>query len=164
MKKQIAIICLFLFCIAGVKAQTYCYHFYKEYDQYDIPELHDSYLYITFKGDLIYYSKKDGSYLNDFEGKPFETLYKFYGYNDDVLVYKLWQQVHYIAGKRLVDTGFKDLKILLVSKDKTIINEVYKGAAPEYRKYGKSVEPWTKCYERCPFDECEKPHVPTMKE
>lgn len=62
MTKRLALIYLFLLCIAGMKAQTYCYHGYKKYDKNDIPQAFNNYIYITFKGDLLYSSEKDGSY------------------------------------------------------------------------------------------------------
>lgn len=164
MKKRFTLICLFMFCIAGVKAQTYCYHCYKEYDKFDVPKSKDYYTYITFKGDFVYFSKKDGSYTDGYDGKPREMLYKFYGYSDDAMVYKWWCHSlnPYYAAKAAKENRdpnpyvFSDTHILLVSKDKTKINHIFKGS--------NVVDTYTRCFERCPFDECEKPHVPTMKQ
>ncbi len=149
MAKKLTLFCVFLLCMAGLKAQTYCYHCYKKYDKFDVPEPQDKYVYITFKGDLIYFSEKDGSYPKDYKGKPIDVLYKFYGYSDDAAVYHLW-----LRGWNK-EYYYHDANYLLVSKDKTLINYHFKGS--------ELVEQHTLCYEKCPDGDCEKPHVPAMK-
>lgn len=153
MFKRLTLICLLLLAVAGVKAQTYCYHCYQEYDKFDVPKPKDGYTYFTFKGDFIYFSKKDGSYQDGYDGKPKEMLYKFFGYSDAALVYKWWCRDFYMEKEKYT---YSNAHILLVSKDKTKINYIFKGS--------KFVDACTTCFERCPYDECEKPHVPAMKE
>ncbi len=57
MTKRNILICLFVICMTGIKAQTYCYHCYKfivcengEYKYYN----QDYYTYFTFNGDCIF--------------------------------------------------------------------------------------------------------------
>lgn len=161
MIKRLSIICLLMFSMAGVKAQTYCYHCYKKYDKFEVPEPKDSYLYITFKGDLLYVSEKDGGYaISEFDGKRYENLYKYTGKKvDGAYMYASWSKLNSrpFAGK---DYDYNYRNYYLVSFDKNEINYVFSGIIGGYKT---DIEPYTLCYKRCPNEDCEQPNVPGMK-
>lgn len=158
MTKRFTLICLLLFVLADVKSQTYCYHCYKKYDKFDVPEEKNGYKYITFKGDFIYFSEKDGSYENAwwYDNKKYENLYKYTGKKvDGALMYAYWSKWGFPYGEYKYDYG----KYFLVSKDRNYINYVVKRDLN-----GKVVDnPYTLCYKKCPNEDCEKSNVPKMK-
>ena len=158
MTKRLTLVCFLLFFIVGVKAQTYCYHCYKKYDKFDVPEEKNSYKHITFKGEYMYFSEKDGSYENAYwsDNKKIESLYKYTGKKvDGALMYAYWSKWGVPFGEYKFNYGI----YFLVSEDRNYINFVVKR-----NLNGKVVDnPYTLCYERCPNEDCEKPQVPGMK-
>lgn len=166
MAKRLTLTCLLLFCIAGVKAQvTYCYHIYKKYDKNDIPQSVNGYRYLTFKGDFMYASEKDGGYeISQFDGKPYKNLYRFKKRVDGALLYAQWNDYanNYQDEIYMPWGGHSSgLTYYLVSEDKSKINYIHKGYVGVY---GNTItEPFTLCYERCPNRDCEKTNDPSMK-
>lgn len=152
MIKRLSIICLLMFSMAGLKAQTYYYHCYRKYDQNDIPQSVNEYKYITFKGDFLYPSDKDGNAIYDswigpitYKRQKTENGYSFYAlwntnpdafYEDLYSRYEIWRNT---ASKNKYAYTY-----YLVSEDKSEIN--YLSGS------------YTYCYKRC-----DGPIVPEMK-
>lgn len=161
MGKRLTLICLLLFAIAGVKAQvTYCYHIYKEYDKNDIPQSVNGYEYLTFKGNFLYPSEKDGSYeISQYNGKPCKRLYKYKKRVDGALLYAAWNDYANNYQDEIYNSS--GLTYYLVSEDKSEINYIHKGWVDVH---GNTIsDPFTLCYERCPNRDCEKTNDPSMK-
>lgn len=163
MAKKLTLICLFLFCIAGVKAQTYCYHAYRYYDFQNIPHNlpNGSYRYYTFQDNLMYQSEKDGSiYVDKTWGLNItSTIWKLFEVKDDVLKYVEIDK----NGKWQFDKRF-----WLVSRDSEYMNLVYPYEQPQ-PDYIKIIESANLYYEKVT---CFKKHssvdnrayeVPAMK-
>lgn len=125
MAKRLTLICLFLLCIAGVKAQTYCYHCYKYYDFQDIPyDWSGSYRYYTFRGDLFFQSEKDGSIkLNG---------YGLHKYPDPI--FKLYSNIDGVQKYVQIDDNGRwqfDKRYWLVSEDREYLNLIYPYDQPQ---------------------------------
>ena len=127
MIKRLSIICLLMLSMAGVKAQTYCYHCYKYYDFQDIPyDYSGSYRYYTFRGNLLFESEKDGSIkLNSYgygSKKYPSSIFKLYSKKEGILKYV-----------QIDDNGRWqfDKRYWLVSEDREFLNLVYPYDQPE---------------------------------
>ena len=158
MKKHLILTCLFLLAIAGVKAQTYCYHIYKKYDKNDIPQSVNGYQYLTFKGDFMYRSEKDGSY-QIIEGTHVKNLYKFLKRIEGGMIYAEWNDYannYQDEINKQYGVCFIGLTYYLVSEDRSEINYLYK-------RSNEISEPFTLCFERCPNEDCDGPKTPVMK-
>lgn len=81
MTKRLVIACLLLLSVAGVKAQTYCYHCYKSVYKTNSGYQYcqeDSYRYFTFQGDFLFdYSHPDKPNSKD------KTAWKYTGLRHD---------------------------------------------------------------------------------
>ncbi|MBQ6305577.1 MAG: hypothetical protein IJK78_03330 [Bacteroidales bacterium] len=163
MKKRLTLICLLFFGIAGVKAQTYCYHCYKMYDEFDVPKTENSYGYVTFKGDYLYPSEKDGSYqISAFDRKPSKNLYKCKTIVNGALLYAKWDDTHNEYAENVTFYIFPDkYTYFLIATDKSEINYIHNGYTSPNGNLTK--KPYTFCYERCPNRDCETTKGPSMK-
>ena len=170
MVKRITLVCLLLLAFVGIKAQqTLCYHCYKKYDKNDIPEQQNYYVYITAKDNysIIYVSKKDGSCPTFPDGTPNKQLFKYTGKKvDGAMLYAYWgKNLNVMAWHEAYKHGkepdyvFQYHKYFLISEDWNEINFVWTGIIDG--KYDS--EAFTKCYQRCPFEDCDKATVPGMK-
>lgn len=170
MVKRITLVCLLLLSFVGIKAQqTLCYHCYKKYDKNDIPVQQNYYVYITAKDNysIIYWSNKDGSCPTFPDGTPNKQLYKYTGKKvDGAMLYAYWgRNLNFMAWHEAYKHGkepdyvFKYHKYFLISEDWNEINFVWTGIIDG--KYDS--EAFTKCYQRCPFEDCDKATVPGMK-
>lgn len=158
MTKRITFVCLFVFAVAGLKAQTYCYHCYKQYDKFDVPEPKNFYEYYTFKDDLMFESEKDGG-GRIIDGKRTSPgYYKLKEIGDDgTLMYVSWTDLFTLdRSKYQYDYGL----YILVSPDRSELNKVANGY---FLNKIKVSDPFTACYKRCPDGDCEKSTVPSMK-
>lgn len=163
MDKRFTLICLFLLAITGMEAQTtLCYHCYKKYDKNDIPENKNFYAYFTAKDNysILYPSNKDGTCPTFPDGTPNKQLYKYTGKNvDGAMLYAYWGTDLYAWPYNPNKYIFQYHKYLLISEDWNEINFVWTGYVDG--KYDS--EPFTYCYKRCPFEDCDKATVPGMK-
>lgn len=153
MDKRLAIIILFLFSMTGLKAQTYCFHYYKHFDKMGVPEPRDGYEYITIKGDLLYVSEKDGSYKIGNNGERDRTIYKYLGEKVDGCFYYGMYDSQLMEGFDPLGLGQKLYRMFyyLVPADKSILNKVTRFDNGDTS---------TNCYEQCPDKNCEKPTKP----
>ena len=161
MNIRLALFLLFLFSLAGLKAQTYCFHYYKHIDNLGVPEPRDSYEYITINGDLLYVSEKDGSYKIGYDGKRDRTVYKYTGEKvDNCFYYGMFESrlMNNHSGIKEADDFAKHLGgslyrmfYFLVTEDKSLINKVDRFDNGDI---------FTDCYELCPNQDCEKPTKP----
>lgn len=148
MAKKIIFICLLLLTITGVKAQTYCYHCYKKYDN-DIPESQDYYHYFTFQGNYLYPSEFATPYVNIYGENISQTYFyngkkvdgaKYYGY--------IIPQSNPLSNDIFAPNMMYNMSYYLVSSDMNIINYV----TTNYSNNGIVVY----CYEKCPDKNCKK--------
>ncbi len=164
MAKKLSLICFLLLCVAGLKAQTtYCYHRYKHYDKNDIPQTVDSYEYLTFYGDWLYPSEKDGGYRKSvYDGKPLKQLYRYKKKVNGCLLYSSWNEKANNYDDEIINpVGGTHYSYYLVSVDKSEVNHIFKGW---YGSDGKEyIAPYTICLKLCPFEDCGKTNEPIMK-
>lgn len=165
MNKILPTFCFLLLSMAGLKAQeTYCYHIYKHIDNMGVPESRKEYVYITFKGDLLWVSEKDGSYKIGYDGKRDKTIYKYLGEKVDTCFYygmfepRLMNNESGIKeaddfGKYLGNSLYR-MFYFLVTEDKSLINKVTRFD---------NGDTFTDCYELCPAQNCEKPIKPNTQ-
>ena len=140
--------CLFLLAIVGVKAQTFCYHCYRKYDN-DTRQTQDFYHYFTFQGNYLYPSEFATPYVN-INGVDVSQMYLYNGEKDkDGNLYygytlpqsNPWSNDIFAPNMMYSMSGY------LVSPDKSIINYVT-------RNYNNSIIVY--CYEQCPDRNCKK--------
>lgn len=156
MIKRLTFICLLFFVVGGVNAQTYYYHCYRKYDRNDIPQSVNEYKYITFKGDYLYPSDKDGNAISDYwignitykrlkteNGSSYYALW----YSGDMFSPCFYEDLYnkYEVCRRHASNNKYANTFYLVSEDKSIINFL-SGS-------------YTYCYEKC-----DGPKVPAMKQ
>jgi len=159
MNKRLALFLLFLVSMTGLKAQTYCFHYYKHIDNLGVPEPRDSYEYITIKGDLLYVSEKDGSYKIGINGERDRTVYKYLGEKiEGCLYYGMYDPQLMSADDpfefgRSLGKNLYNMFYYLVPADKSIIN---KGT------HFDNGDTFIDCYELCPDKNCEKPTTPSV--
>lgn len=137
-------ICLFLLIIIGVKAQTYCYHFYKYINANGEAISRDYYMYITFQDNWLYPSQNANPYVSIngkveymaflYTGRKTVNGDLYYGYYDP-------KEFDIILGD--INLPRYNSFYYLVSEDRKLINVVVKGVS-------------TSCYELCPEKNCKK--------
>ena len=150
MSKRFLLICLFTLSIAGLKAQTYCYHLYKHYDNMDNAGPRDSYQYFTFEGNWLYPSEYPSPYTS-INGQVVcqSFLYNskitnedgdlYYGYCDP-------KDLDFYYGDILTSTSMSHTFYYFVSKDKMYISY--------FRSFGNGTNVTEDCYERCDNKNC----------
>lgn len=141
MTKRLTIICLFLLAVAGLKAQVYCYHCYKEIStnsgrQQLLPVIIE-YQYFTFQGDLLFEYSLSGK-----ASKKDKMAWKYAGWRDrGYLVYFKYYRDIWGKYDELVEFFDKDrCDICYVSDNHNLICVVEDGIY--------------KYYERCPDWNC----------
>lgn len=137
MAKRLTLICLFLLCIVGGKAQqTICYHFYKYIDPVtNISHTMDRYLYFHFQGIYCYITtEKDeelkGNNLYRYEKTTTDHCDSYvYGYLSSIRPRHTYNGIYYNEHGYSYEDGFTVLysefttqQRFLVSNDKSLIN------------------------------------------
>lgn len=148
MVKRLTLVCLLLLAVAGVKAQTSCYHCYKKYDN-DTGQTQDFYHYFTFQGNYLYPSEFATPFVN-INGIDVSQMYLYNGEKDkDGNLYygytlpqsNPWSNDIFAPNMMYSMSGY------LVSPDKRTINFIttnYNNGTIVY------------CYELCPDKNCKK--------
>ena len=146
MKKQIAIICLFMLSLSGIKAQqTICYHFYKYVDPVtNISHSMDRYFYFHFQGIYCYWTTEkdeehEGIFLYHYESTTKDNCdYYVYGHQTGIRPRSTYKGKHYLENGYAFEDGFlvtisdNVFKYFYVSRDKALINwrnDVYENGA-----------------------------------
>ena len=148
MAKRLTWICLFLLCIAGVKAQTYCYHCYKSYEN-DARQSEDFYHYITFQGNCLYTSEFATPTVN-INGMDVSQMYRYQGGKDkDGNMYYGYALPQYdpLSNDIFASNMMYSMSGYLVSPDKRTINFIT-------TNYNNGTIVF--CYELCPDKNCKK--------
>ena len=119
-----------------------------------VPDSRNDYVYISFKGNLLWESEKDGSYKKSYDGTQDQSVYKYLGEKVDECLYYGMYEPQLMEGFDPLGFGqnLYHMFYYLVPNDKSIINKVT-------HIDGKF---FTDCYKLCPNADCE-PNIPVLK-
>lgn len=143
MTKRIVITCLLLLSVAGLKAQTYCYHCYKSCVETKSGykySLEDYYTTFTFKGDCLH---TDNTYPLSAASRSNRLWKKSSMENGGVLIYSEYEKNIFGNWKQIDYTNFDHF--YEVSGNRNTITYIKTSNNSPFEAY---------YYERCPDRNC----------